>query len=139
MPRTIFPQRRHFSQGQALVEFALILPVLMLILLGVFDLGRAIYAQTAVSNTAREGARRAIAGGTSSDIQTRIQQTAVGIYSTNGSVFSYQVVPAPPISYGATVTVTVTYTFSAATPFIGQYLGSQGQIVINSQASMISQ
>ena len=45
------------SRGQSLVEFALILPVLILIIYGVFDLGRAFYAVITVANASREGAR----------------------------------------------------------------------------------
>ncbi len=129
--------------GQGLVEFALVLPVLVFVLLGVFDLGRAIYANTTVSNTAREAARAAIAcpdATSCSNIENNtIKPTAVGIYSTDSSVFSWSENPALPLSYGDTVTVTVTYSFTAATPFIGQYLGSGGYIVITSHASMISQ
>jgi len=44
-------------EGQALVEFALVLPVFLLIVFGVFDLGRAVYAYNTVANAAREGAR----------------------------------------------------------------------------------
>lgn len=43
--------------GQSLVEFALTLPLLMLILLGVLDLGRLFFAYIAINNAAREGAR----------------------------------------------------------------------------------
>jgi Flp pilus assembly protein TadG len=43
--------------GQGLVEFALILPVLMLIVFGVLDLGRLFHAAITVANSAREGAR----------------------------------------------------------------------------------
>ncbi|MFQ6001456.1 MAG: TadE/TadG family type IV pilus assembly protein [Anaerolineae bacterium] len=45
------------EKGQSLVEFAFIIPVLILILMGVFDFGRAFYAYNAISNAAREGAR----------------------------------------------------------------------------------
>lgn len=43
--------------GQSLVEFAITLPVLLMILLGVLDLGRLFFAYIAVNNAAREGAR----------------------------------------------------------------------------------
>jgi hypothetical protein len=43
--------------GQSLVEFALILPLFVLIIVGVFDIGRAFFAYIAISNAAREGAR----------------------------------------------------------------------------------
>ncbi len=42
--------------GQSVVEFALIVPVMLLILAGAIDLGRAFYAYVAVENAAKEGA-----------------------------------------------------------------------------------
>jgi Flp pilus assembly protein TadG len=45
------------SRGQALVETALVLPVLVLLLLALFDFGRAVYAWNTVGNAAREGGR----------------------------------------------------------------------------------
>ncbi len=43
--------------GQSMVEFALILPIIVLLLVGVFDLGRAFFSYIAITNAAREGAR----------------------------------------------------------------------------------
>jgi Flp pilus assembly protein TadG len=51
------------SRGQAIVEFALVAPILLAIFLGFLDLGRVVWAQDAVSNAAREAARYAIAHG----------------------------------------------------------------------------
>ena len=48
------------ERGQALVEFALVLPILILLLVGIFDFGRAVYAFNTVNNAAREGVRLAI-------------------------------------------------------------------------------
>jgi Flp pilus assembly protein TadG len=45
------------SRGQGLVELALILPILLLVIYGVLELGRAFFAYIAISNAAREGAR----------------------------------------------------------------------------------
>ena len=72
------------THGQALTEFALIFPVLMLILLGVVDLGRGVYAYAAVSNAAREGGRTAIVNQYLPDIVSRAaaQATALGISTT---------------------------------------------------------
>jgi TadE-like protein len=47
------------SDGQGLVEVALILPVFLLILFGIFDVGRAVYTNSTLSQAAREGARLA--------------------------------------------------------------------------------
>ena len=43
--------------GQSMVEFALLLPLFVLVIVGIFDLGRAFFAYIAISNGAREGAR----------------------------------------------------------------------------------
>lgn len=44
--------------GQSLAEFALLLPVILLILVGVVDLGRVYLETVTLSNAAREGARQ---------------------------------------------------------------------------------
>ncbi len=51
------PMLSKHQNGQSLVEFALILPALVLVIAGVFDLGRAFYASITITNAAREGAR----------------------------------------------------------------------------------
>jgi hypothetical protein len=53
-------QRR---RGQALVEFALVIPLFLIMLMAVVDIGRAIWAQNSVAAAAREGARFAIVHG----------------------------------------------------------------------------
>ncbi len=45
------------SRGQALVEFALVLPLFLLIVFGTIDVGRFVYAHSTLSQAAREGAR----------------------------------------------------------------------------------
>ena len=49
--------RRDRGRGQALVEFSLVLIPFLLILMGIFDLGRGIYMNNGVSEAAREIAR----------------------------------------------------------------------------------
>src|SRR6202011_3945203 len=46
------------KKGQAIVETALLLPVLMLLVMGSADLGRVFYYEIAVTNAAREAARQ---------------------------------------------------------------------------------
>ncbi len=48
---------RSRASGQALVEFSLAIPVFLLMLMGIFDLGRGIYTFNGVSQAAREIAR----------------------------------------------------------------------------------
>ena len=108
------------SRGQALIEFALVVPILVLLVLGLFDLGYAVYAQNAISNAAREGARTGIIlTKTDADIRSRVLATAP-------TLASLQITIAPSLSRTANtpITVTVNYTFTPMTPVIGQLVGS---------------
>jgi Flp pilus assembly protein TadG len=49
--------RQRQAAGQGLVEFALILPILLLVVFGLIDVGRLVFANSVVSQAAREGAR----------------------------------------------------------------------------------
>ncbi len=49
--------RRRRSQGQTLIEFALVLPLFLLMLFGLIDVGRFVYLNSVMSQAAREGAR----------------------------------------------------------------------------------
>jgi Flp pilus assembly protein TadG len=55
------------SRAQALIEFAFLAPVMMLLILGMIDLGRGFYYQTELTDAARDAARVLIAPGTGSD------------------------------------------------------------------------
>ena len=49
----------HCRRGQALVEMAIVLPLLVLLLLGVYDFSKAIQAKNIIANVSREGANMA--------------------------------------------------------------------------------
>ncbi len=59
------------ERGAALVELAIILPVLIILVLGVIDLGRVFYSYEALVNATREGARYCALNPTVSDALTR--------------------------------------------------------------------
>jgi Flp pilus assembly protein TadG len=50
-------QHRSRGRGQALVEFALVIPMFLLILMALIDLGRIVYAQNTITQDAREASR----------------------------------------------------------------------------------
>lgn len=58
------------SRGQAMVEFALIIPVFLMLLFALLDFGRVVFAQQAVTQAAREGARTAMVAALDPTIST---------------------------------------------------------------------
>jgi hypothetical protein len=56
---------RSHPRGQTLIEFAILLPVLLMMIMGALDLGRIVWANDMIGNAAREGARYAIVHGAS--------------------------------------------------------------------------
>lgn len=69
------------DDGQALVEFALLTPFLLVFLVGILEFGRAWNAHIVVTQAAREGARKAAVydpGVTQADIEQVIMQTIAG-------------------------------------------------------------
>ncbi|MFN2484626.1 MAG: TadE family protein [Candidatus Limnocylindria bacterium] len=62
---------RDASRGQALAEFALVLPIFVLLLFGLLDVGRVVYINNAAAQAAREGARWGSVQGRSVDATGR--------------------------------------------------------------------
>lgn len=128
--------RRH-SRGQALVEFALLAPVL-LVLVGVgVDAGRMFFSWIAVVNAAREGAAYAAGNPTDTEgIRTRIAQEADGQSQGGEGLLAFTAICHDPSrteiscsiaaggnATGNTVTVQATRPFSFLTPVVGSMFG----------------
>ena len=70
-------QKRERGRGQALVEFAIILPVFFLVVAGMFDFGLGIYSDLTLVNAAREGARLGVIDpGNTTAIENRVREMA---------------------------------------------------------------
>ena len=70
---------RRRERGAAAVEMALVLPLLLLVLGGMIDFGRALFTQNVATNAAREGVRMRALGYTTAQADTRMTQSMVGI------------------------------------------------------------
>jgi Flp pilus assembly protein TadG len=136
--------RRSWSSesGAELVEFAIVLPLLLLVLFGIVDFGMLFHRYQVVTNAAREGARIAVLPlYDDSDVIARVSQflTAAGLTET-------PTVPAPvraTVSLGGqcinVVTVSVNYPYSySALGGIASYFGSGafGPTGLHASASM---
>lgn len=96
--------RRKCDDGVAAVEFALVLPVLLLILFGIIDFALAYNAQQAVTAAAREAVRTQALGGTPGEVQARAD--------TAGAPLEGLLVDSTTCTPGDPTNVTVTYTYS---------------------------
>lgn len=98
------------DRGAAAVEFALLLPLLLLLLFGIIDFGRALNAQITLTQAAREGARLDALG--EPNVVSGTQLAATGLNPVSVTV------TACPANAGAGVNATVkaTYTFTFVTP-----------------------
>lgn len=120
------------SRGQALVEFALIIPVFILVVMGIFDLGRAVYGFNTVNNAAREAARLAIVDQTAAEVKAEAVLHAVGLGLTvNDVTVDYRAQTSPQTAGSCTTlainciaNVRVKYSYTAATPGIGALVGT---------------
>jgi Flp pilus assembly protein TadG len=119
---------RHFrrrTDGMTAVEFALLLPVMLLIVCGIMDFGNLYFQLHIVNEAAREGARIAAtqkppsyAYPTKSSIQT-VLQTA---YGPSVTVDTMTPNPITSGSSGSSVTVTIKSTVNILTPVINQLI-----------------
>lgn len=118
--------------AQSLTEFAIILPVFLLIIFGIFDVGRAIFYYSGIHNAAREGARYgAVHPCDPGDIVQRARDFSFGIGDAANVSSSIQ-----NTAEGAMdrMIVTVTYQFTTITPFVGSIVGNNGSILLTSQS-----
>lgn len=102
------PAHRELDRGAAAVEFALVMPLLLLLVFALIDFGRMFNAQIVVTEAAREGARAAGYGQTSTQVNTRVEAATSGLADVTATI-----VDACP---GELARVRVTYPFAFVTP-----------------------
>lgn len=135
-PRRLGLRADRRESGQSIVETALILPIFMLLVLGLMDVGRVVYIQHTSAEAAREAARFAVARPmgdlpTIDEIKQRAVDSAPGVPMTAADVTaSYP----PEDAAGQRVEVTITVTVNLMTPLIGNLLG--GTHVVTVRAAM---
>jgi hypothetical protein len=118
-------KRRHDQRGAAAIEFAIIAPVLFMVVFGIIEFGIAWSEKNVFVGAAREGARfAAVACGDGScvdgEVAQRVIDAAVG-YDIDGAPGSITVTPNPGCSSADTsenVTVSFLQDFVIDIPFI---------------------
>lgn len=115
---------RRRSHGQGLVEFALIFPIFILLLVIVFDFGRAIYAHHTIANAARQGARVAIVDQNPGAVRATALAETVGLNPDDIAVdLTALTTSCVTLKIGCETEVTVNYDFRPLTPIVGNIIG----------------
>jgi hypothetical protein len=123
-------RKRNGENGQSLVEFMLVLPVLLLVLLGILDFGRILVIHQMVSEAARDATRYASIGSTDSQVGQVIQNDTALL----GSSVSWSIVPLEPRNSGDVVTINVTDAIPIIDPLMMTFVGTS--YIVSSSFSM---
>ena len=119
--------------GQSLVEFALIFPIIFLLITGFFDLGRAVFNYSALTNAVRQATRYAIVHKTelttaatnpsNNTLQDKVMEFADGMTLNRADI----IVTLPKVdNLFTTVSIEAIYRYQPITPGIKAILGIEG-------------
>jgi Flp pilus assembly protein TadG len=120
----------HSGLGQAMIEFAITIPIVLLLFFGLMDFGRAAYTAAVVQWSAQEGARVGTITLDQAAVTAAAQGRMVGLRAEQAVVVFTR-------TDASTVTVQVSYPFEFVTPMITAIAGSG--VTMQGTASMIMQ
>lgn len=113
------------QSGTAVVEFALVLPMLLLLLFGIIEFSVLLYDKAVITNASREATRQGVVYNMPYPSSSAIVSVATGYLAKNLITFGGSATPSASVSpttactaTGTPITVTVTY------PFTGLAIGS---------------
>lgn len=119
------------QDGQAAVELALVLPLLVLLLFGMLEGGRILGTYLSVNHAVREGARLAALGATDAMIDQRVRDSAAMV---DRGLLTVEINPVGQRQRGAGVTVSAAYPLPIFAPVIPALTG--GTFTISASATM---
>lgn len=114
------------ERGAVAVEMALLLPILILLLLGIMEFGRAYNAQVTLTNAAREGVRVMAITNVRADARTAATNAAAALKITaTNPTFAFTTTPTATspatCAAGRQVTMTISYTLDSLTGIAGPF------------------
>ena len=111
-----------FRRGAALVEFAVCLPVLMILIMGSMEASSAIFVRQALTISAYEGAREAIRTGATASAATTRAQDVLSARRIRSSTIRFTPSDVQSASRGSTIILEVSATYAANSPFFGSVI-----------------
>jgi len=117
--RGIHQVRERSERGAVAVEFAILAPVLIMLLMGIMEFGRAYNAQVSLTNAAREGVRVMAISNSQASARTAAKNAAVTL--SPALVDSNITFSATSCAADAQMTVTINYTLSTLTGIAGPF------------------
>lgn len=117
-------------QGAATVEFALIAPLLFLLIFGIIEFGQVFYVQLVLTNASREGCREACLDGSSLQTSQHATRDYLSAFDLDNATIDIDPDPAEA-GFRDTVTVTVSYPFAEAC-WLGQPFFVKGELTATS-------
>jgi Flp pilus assembly protein TadG len=128
------------ERGAELIEFAVVMPILIFIIAGIFEFGMMFRALEAVTNAAREGARVGVLPGYNApDVQTRVNNylAASGLTGPRTTTVTNQTIATGAGTFTArSVQVSYVYPFVVLSGFAPLFGGNFGSINLNAAAIM---
>jgi len=134
------------EKGQAAVEFALVLPILLMLILGIIDFGRILYTQNALTSLNQQAARYTSINYSAGDNTNLVIQYVTNNPGTlDTSAFKkadnsngINVTPTS-ITSGSQVKVTLTYKIYYITPFVNMIPGLTNPFYITSSSTFMAE
>ena len=135
-------QNSEEQRGQSLVEFALLLPLMLLIITGLFDVARAVWEENTLAYAAREGTRFAIVHGSAGlgPLPDGTVSGAADPTDVNDPVIAYVKTVVKQAAIGVpNVTVTVTYpdTYSGTGPPAVRCADRNCRVIVDAAAPFV--
>ena len=121
--KTPFVILRKKQEGQSMVEFALTFPILLLVIIGIFQFGAIFNGYVTVTNAAREGARVAVVGAEDAEIEERVIRASTSLFMTPITTENIDISPTER-TVGQDVTVRVDGTVPIVIPGFNTIFGS---------------
>jgi len=127
---SLFLELHRDKKGQAMVEFALILPLLLFLLMTIFEFGNIFHSYLLVTSASREGARMGVVGQSETEITNRMHEICATLDTTKLEILTAPDLTDPDIAEkvekglyrGVSLTVQIKYEVPLITPLLNYIL-----------------